>query len=242
MHPRVPLPILCENVDFLIREHEAVGFRETATLRSVLWVCSLYRRRGIGAFLLSGAPEVLRADLRRSAEVFLSWANRRGTEGIELGRLLPLFDGVGCGDETIPLRFKKLLDVPWAADREYEEDYLFTKFVLAAVVHGVDAPVTEGILSRYEEVAADIQDVRHAICAALCANDAGSFHHALEDYLTLRRDQNIAFSKEGRLMPEEAQTEAKVSVEGLALVRVGIREGLLHPPHNYPLVADLMIR
>lgn len=241
MYPDVSLPVLCENVDLLIREHEAVGFRETATFRSALRISSLYRRRGIGAFLVSGRPGILHANLRFSAQSFIGWTDRFGVKDVRLGALTPLFDAIGCGEEKAVAQFGRLVDTPWASDREYEEDYLFTLFCLVTSLRGTDASRTTDVLDRYRSVAAEVQDVRYDLCAALYERDASTYDSALEEYLMLQRVRFIALASTGRMQQEKVQTEAKVSVEGLALVRMGAREGL-ELSSNYPLVADLMVR
>jgi hypothetical protein len=210
-----------------------------ADFGQLLEVCRLYRIAGVAALFAAGDPTALRRALRKSARMCVFGLDLVPSAERITSKLLPFFDAVAAGDVEAACWLKALAPAAEPSPLEYEEDYLFVRFLMDHVCSdvGSDAAV---LLNRYRSVAAVIDDPRYGMCLALHERDAAAFGVYLEAFLESYLDRMRGIAEAGRMRPDRAATEGLCSVEGIALVRLARQAGL-RLDAEYPGVPSLAL-
>ncbi|WP_163991486.1 Imm49 family immunity protein [Pyxidicoccus caerfyrddinensis] len=195
-------------------------------LKEALRFCQNFRIAGIGSLLMSGTAARFHECLHASARAFVQFASAAPEAQKLTSRAEPFFDAVACGDTEAARELARLL--PRAADknREYEEDFLFVRFLMDHFFLGRDASEGRDLLERYEKVLEGSEDPRLAVCHALLAVDGAGFDDALTRMMNAREVRFGKLRDKEALEPEVLETEGYVSIEGLALVRLAVSKGL----------------
>ncbi|KYG07378.1 hypothetical protein BE21_02585 [Sorangium cellulosum] len=211
----------------------------TASQREVLRFCRTLRRRAICELLLLGLVGRFHLYLHKSGRAFLHFLRGSADAAKVTSRAEPFFDAIACLDLECAREQARSARSTWNERVEYEEDFLYVRFLMSA--HFLDAPATEltAMLARAEEVTEGRDDPRIAICSALLARDAGRFDDALSDLLDLREQRTTHLFDRGGAHEEEAATEGQIDVEGLALVRLAESRGIVTRP-EYPFIPSLL--
>ncbi|WP_158623825.1 Imm49 family immunity protein [Corallococcus llansteffanensis] len=202
-----------------------------ATQSQVLAFCGHLRLAGIGTLFLTGTPEVFHQRLKQSGEAFAWFLQGAEVLSKQTGSTLPFFDAIAAGDMATAGEVAREARHSWAQGEEYEEDFLFVEFLMQRFFLGASQDTCERLLARYEQALQGAEDIRLPLCQALVTRDAEGFEESLKGFLSERDDRFE--SNANSESPERLATEALLSVEGLALVRLAEREG-------FPLAEDYL--
>lgn len=172
---------------------------------------------------------------------FLERSRRQGNTGdfrLARSRWQSLYCAVAAADDALAGEIHALAPPDWVSDGEYEEDFAYHLFV-SQVATGADAPSRAAALARLEKALGDDESNRLEICRAIQAGDGKAFEDAIERLI----DQRAAEMREERLTASDDddgfEPLANIFIEGLALLRLATRTGLLSQPRDYPLCPSL---
>lgn len=195
-------------------------------LKDALRFCQNFRIAGIGSLLMSGTPMRLQECLHASARAFVHFSRSAPETQKLTSRAEPFFDAVACGDSEAARELGRLSPRTPDKNREYEEDFLFVRFLMDHYFLGMDAREGHALLERYEKVLEGSEDTRLTVCRALLAADGAGFDEALTRLME-ERDARFRKLRDKESVAEEVlATEGYVSIEGLALVRLAVSQGL----------------
>jgi len=196
------------------------------SLNDTLSFCRLCRIRGIAGLFLDGMGEPLHRELCRSGRALLHILPRMGDEKNATGRLFPFLDAVAAGDRECARAIAAIARATWNPDEEYEDDFLYVRFLMTHMLTGADVTKCADLLDRWGAVLDGASDVRFDLCCALLQHVAPDFEEALVSLLDEEKARYRRLSRAGALAQEIEATEANLSIEGIALVRVARANGL----------------
>jgi hypothetical protein len=211
----------------------------SVTHAELLRICESHRIVGIVGFLLDADPDELHGRLFDAGRAYLFGLGSMTGDEVIVSRALPLLDALACRDDRGALDIARLLaPVPWRADREYDDDFLF----MAWLAQWVREELAEGgrttelkarieLLTALEAVANGAP--RATLARALEDGDGQTFGTALEALLDAYQAHQRLLVARGAVSDEVAATLPYLCVEGLALLelaqRTGLRVALDHP-------------
>ncbi|ABF87293.1 hypothetical protein MXAN_7129 [Myxococcus xanthus DK 1622] len=201
-------------------------------LKEALRFCQNFRVAGIGSLLLSGTSARLHECLHASARAFVFFSRASEETKKLTSRAAPFFDAVACGDDESARELSRFSPASPDKDREYEEDFLFVRFLMDHFFLERTAQDGQVLLSRYEKCLEGTTDARLLVCQALLAADGDAFDAALTQMMEEREVRYRRLAEKETEAEEVLATEAYVSIEGLALVRLAVRAGL-KPQEDY---------
>ena len=226
MIPPTPLPLVLKNAGLTIEEAlPAVVSRQLRQAEMVAY-CGLYRRAGIARLLLSGRPQPFFEDLSRSARAFLYFLEGLSDDRKATSLSAPFLDAIACNDTGAAEAIARRSRTTWNPDEEYEEDFLFYRFLMGRFALGEPAAEVEALLGRWTALEGGSGGPRLALCKALQARDQVTFDEALAALLDERSHEVDSAREDGLLSPDDAPTTAKVLVDLLALLRCAGAAGL----------------
>ncbi|RYZ15427.1 MAG: hypothetical protein EOO70_06840, partial [Myxococcaceae bacterium] len=195
--------------------------------QDVLAFCRNQRLMGIGWLLLLCDTKRWQAHLSRSGRAFLALSNQsEGGWPVALSRMPPFFDALAALDwesaRELALRAPRERNV----EIEYEEDFLYVRFLMDFCVLQCSEEDARACLALFERVLQGSEEPRLQVCQALLARDEEAFQSSLEDFLAAEARRYVLLRERGRLPQETWATDARICVEGLALVVLAERAGL----------------
>jgi hypothetical protein len=196
------------------------------SLEDMLDYCRLYRIKGIAALFLGDPPAALLSELSKSGRAFLHFLRTTPETQKATSQALPFFDAVAATDTVCAREIAQASRPSWNAALEYEEDFLYVWFLMRHFFLDASHADSAALLERWNIVLDGSSDVRRDVCTAFLENDAGAFHAALSALLGREDAENRARAAKDGLPPELAATEASLSIEGLALLRLAEAKGL----------------
>jgi hypothetical protein len=231
------LPIAVKNSGAALEEYLPEVLRAPITQKPYLTVCRLYRRLAVGWLLMSADPEQFFTYLFKSARAYVHFLEFGPDAEKVTSRSEPFFDAVACRAQDAARIIASKTPVTLNPKREYEEDFLYMRFLMELYTGDAKPAQLEDLLVRWAALAGD-EDVRLALCRALLerkqkALDA-AIHHAVEEKV-----QGVAaLREEERLHPDEAPLFPHVSTEVLTWVELSGRVGL-KTRRNLPLAPSV---
>lgn len=204
----------------------SLGFRD------VLRFCQGFRIAGIGSLLLTGTATHLHSYLHKSARAFIHYLRQVGTRGWLASKADPFFDAAACGDIEAARELARL--APTTVDRkgEYEEDFLYARFLMDQFLPEGGARDGGALLQRYEQVLEGSADPRLDACRALLEGAAGGIDNALMQMMAERDARYLKLAEKESLAEEVLATERYLSIEGLVLVRLASSKGCVLPEEH----------
>jgi hypothetical protein len=202
-----------------------------------LALCLHYRVAAVSSLLLSASADDFHRHLRKSAMAF-TWYTASHATGISLARALPpILDALCTGDMGPATAIARQVGPHyWDSRSEYEEDFLYARFLCLHFLESSDTDEELRLVERYASLVGTSEEPRLTLIKAFVGADEHLFEQGLEQLLTERnaRYQRLAAKEQVPLW--ELATVGAVSIEGLALValaeRVGFRtrSDYLHVP------------
>jgi hypothetical protein len=217
------LPIVIKNAIFALPRVVQVIQRQATPLHRALDFCTEYRRRGIAELLLNARADVFLQNLQCSGTAFAFYLAQTADENKTASKCLPLFDAIASGDDATAKRISQLAATDWHKDDEYEDDFLYAHLLMGKFYLMTPHDQLVAMLTRYQALLDGADDPRFVIIKALVLGDDSEFAAGLETLLAARRDDYASGIDADQIDEEEASTEGKVFVEGIALVKLAMR-------------------
>jgi hypothetical protein len=218
--PTYFLPVFRKNATLELAERVGAVQGGTVTLGATLAFCQWYRIRGICALFLEGRADSFLADLHRSGRAFLHYLGNAPVAQKVTSRAAPFFDAIASGELACARDIARNSRLTWNAEEEFEDDFHYVLFLMKHFFLDGTAEECAAVLKRFAEILDGAPDPHFVICQAFAAGDAQQFGDGLAELL-----QNYESRYQKRLAAdavafEEAATEPKLCVEGLALVKL----------------------
>jgi len=196
---------------------------EKLSLDGVLMLCTHYRRVALCQWLVRLDVDGLFAGLANGAWLYGHWLAGNSDDAKRTSRLDPFFDAVVCGADEATQRIIAASRATWHQGREYEDDFCYAR-TLHACWSGHDDDA-ERQWARWRSVSGGGES-RFVVCTALLARNAADLTDAvvllLDEILAAIRERQAAESGD----PDAAVTTDRLSLEGLALLRLAHRRGV----------------
>lgn len=232
------LPVIRENAILTLQEMLPRLLPGPADRGTVLFFCQCYRQAGIANFLTYGTTAELFSALHRSGRAFAAFLSAASDDVKLTSQAAPFFDAVASGDDQAAADIASRSRPTWNADAEYEDDFLYVRFLMMMFYLSAGQPELAAILQRYEQVLDGEPDLRWEICRALLADDTPALDTALLELSGEVSRQVQAKIQAGVVTDGFADTERYIWVEGLALIRLARSKGLV-VAKDYPLAPSL---
>ncbi|MBW2737452.1 MAG: immunity 49 family protein [Deltaproteobacteria bacterium] len=220
------LSVFSNNATLELEEMLPAVLSSSVDLDSILQFCQHYRIRGICSLFLSDSAAEFLADLRKSGRAFLHFlANSRASDK-STSKAEPFFDSIASRDLVCAREIARNSRLTWNKNEEYEDDFQYILFLMNLFFLYATEEACERNLQRYEEILDGDADPRLDICRAFAVKDSEEFHVALGELLEAHESRYQRLSRVDAILPEEAATEGKLCVEGLALLNLAEMMGL----------------
>lgn len=219
------LPIAVKNSGTALEEYLPEVLKAPITQRPYLTVCLLYRRLAVGWLLMSADPERFFTYLFKSARAYVHFLEFGPDAEKVTSRSEPFFDAVACRDQEAARAIARKTPVTFNPKREYEEDFLYMRFLMDLYTGDSGPEQLEELLARWAALAGD-EDVRLELCRALLERNQKALDAAIGLAVAEKVQGFAALREEERLHPDEAPLFPHVSTEVLAWVELAERVGL----------------
>ncbi|ACB36326.1 hypothetical protein Lcho_4074 [Leptothrix cholodnii SP-6] len=200
--------------------------------RASVELCAKLRALAIMALLTTGESDKFLHNLVRSGRVREAYLRRMKQAGrtddhpLASGRMHGLIDAIASGDHALAHRIAWASPRSFQPRREYEDDFCCAQ-VLHRLVHGVQAAsVYQPFFERYEAALEGQPSARLEVLRALVSREQARFDAAFEALLQERHDSLAADLARCQLETPQVVAERRVYIEGLALLRLAIAQGL----------------
>jgi hypothetical protein len=213
------LAVIIENASYVLTRSVPLLLAPNVDRHRALAFCTQYRRRGIALMLQKGGAAGLHRDLQRSGAAYAAFLNRAEEVDKTASKAAPFFDAVACGDFSTARSIADRVAGSVHTDQEYEDDFLYIRWLMGRFVLGWDSAVLAALLTRYEALLDGAADARLLICQAFERSNAALFDSALLTLIEMRADDYARGIEAEQIVEEEWATEGKVFVEAVALAR-----------------------
>lgn len=221
------LPVFKANAEHDLRELEVLLRSDAVSAATLARACKLHRIHAIACLLMTADSAEFRRSLLASGRRLGAWLERRGEHGLALSRCTGWFDAVAADDWDGARKVARSLQrIEHDGAAEYEESYCYTRLLVSRLAaDGVHDSERMAILARYRALEGDEPDWRLELVTALENADQTEYEHALEELMLAERDRFDDLRAQDALPPDELDTLGYVSIEGVALWRLGLRAG-----------------
>lgn len=220
------LPVFLSNAEFFLTEQQPDIQKRCPGLEEILEFCQQYRRLGIATLLLEADPRAFHTALQKSAFAYLYFSNcaKEATKATGFA-MAPFLDAVASGNHDCAQAIARHSRGTWNRDEEYEEDFLYPWFLMNRYYLGATKAQVQAILSRYEEVVGENEDIRLLVCKSLNEGDGKAFARWLKVLIRSWSERYKKLMRSESIPEEEFSTEGQVFVEGLAVLGIADRLG-----------------
>lgn len=222
------LPIYIKNAEYNISKTITAFVSRKITFQEALVFSSHFRICAIGWLLLAYDVQKFSKFLHMAASSFRFYIEDAPTEAQVISHSDPFFDAVATGDGACAAAIARHSRPTWNPDYEYEDDFLHMRSMMKLVVPDEIAEDLSALLTRWEALLAGGQkDEKLNICKALHASDSEGFNQSFIQYLSDMKERNDRLARADRILPELAATNGRISIEGIALLRIAEARGLV---------------
>lgn len=235
------LPAIMGNADHELAETVPRVPAGRAPRRYMDFISRSYRLRGIASFLLTGSLQALADDFQKSATAWLCFLRSARDEEKAASRATALFCAVACKDFDTATEIARHSRYTFNRDEEYEDDFLYVALLMRRFLLGADDAESQQWVARLEAFLKGEPSPRLDVCRALLARDGNAFEDALQRRIAEHRAWLALAQERDALLEEEYATDGQLFVEGLALVCLAEKTGLL-VAEEHPLVPGIARR
>ncbi|MFE8605117.1 hypothetical protein [Archangium violaceum] len=213
-----------------------------------------YRVLGVCVLLQDANVEGFAAHLAKAGQARLSLlehASRaqlpRAPEDILASDNVGFSDALAAGDLKLARAIALLSPQLHATGLEYEEDFLFSRFLHLWTGEPRNEKDVRLLMERWEQIVDTGADLRLDVCQSLYTRNADRLADSIQALIEERKHELHAYRKQLDFDPEVAATTGKIYIDGLALLRLAEVEGipslpayellptLARVPHSTPL-------
>jgi hypothetical protein len=193
---------------------------KTPTFKIADLLCFSFRQNGSCEFLLTGDSKVYFDSLHKSAGCYLYFLKNGDESEKRTSINTPFFDAITAGLYDGVMEMSKYARKTWNDDCEYEDDFLYTHFLLNYFFPQSEAINCEQILTDYETVLAGDSDTRFDLCKSFFEKDPELFNESFVRFLDERKQEVSEAIDRERIGEDEWSWTKYISVEGLALLKL----------------------
>ncbi|HYO54546.1 Imm49 family immunity protein, partial [Archangium sp.] len=214
--------------------------------QAVLDLCLNHRRTAIALLLSALDDQGFRQNLYQSGRAY-AFLLRMAQQGYEAdpyftckSRAEPFWDAIAADDVESAREIASLTPIQWQQGLEDESDYRYVDFIQALLRSPNEMSLLEARLDAFARSLEGGDSARLGLCTALLQRDEQRFGSALLELL----DEHHHFYSElihaDSIAHEDAQTQAFVFIEGIALVKLA-RLLELHPRRQLRFIPDVTL-
>lgn len=223
--PASDLGIYLSNAQLELQEQLPSVVARKASLADTLNACRNCRLVAIAYLLLTGRAREFHHNLYKSGRAFLHFLRYEEDDKKCTSRAGPFFDAIASGDLDCAKAIALASRITWNPQEEYEEDFFYIAFLVSYFFLPDGKNRSKSFFQPYVKLAQAQPDIRADICIAFTEKDSAKFEASLELFLSDHQARHQRLQLAGAIPPEEMATEAKISVEGLALIRLAEMSG-----------------
>jgi hypothetical protein len=188
-------------------------------------MCTMFRKRGACVLLLTGDSDVYYLTAMQSAAAYLEYLGRAPEEDKVTSFAKPFFDSIAGGYWDAAREIAARSRASHHPDFEYEDDFLYVRFLQERFFLGATEAALMELLARYEAVGEGRPDVRLDLCRTFAGGDSDAFDETLQELLRRRADELESLVSRGGTTEEEATWLRPYSNEATALLKLAERLG-----------------
>jgi len=199
---------------------------------------TMYRSIGVAELLLRGVPDLLFVRQMQSASIFAFGLPGLTDDDKTTALAAPFWDAVSATYWDAARQIALASRMSHNPKREHEDDFLYVAFLMQRYFLAPEPDASDDEraaheeaqvqrLERWGEVLEGALDPRLPLCHALLDQDTEAFAEALLAMSDARTEDLSARGKRGRLSKEELAWLRPIWPQGLALLRLAEREGLV---------------
>jgi len=228
-----------ENAENYLKSYTTVAKDRQLTQMELLEACAMFRQRGICSLLLFGEPKTYHINTMQSASIYSQGIQKLNDSEIVTSRAKPFYDAIGSMYFDCAKVIAQNSSMEWKPDYEYEDDFLYVKFLMQYFFLDSGKIECEKILDGYEKSLEGANDIKLEICRSYISSDNALFEENILELLEQISD-DIESKIEQETMPEEVWAGIRYfSNEGLALLRLAELKGF-NTGVRYPLVPAIV--
>jgi len=189
-------------------------------------LCSFFRQHALCSYYLYHDSSILFSDLMKSAAAYIYFLENTSSNQIILSRAKPFYDAICGGYFDAAEKISKLSPFIWHKDKEYEDDFLFIKFIMQLFFSDAVKEDLDLTLDALNGELTDENLFRGDICRSLIDKNGELFRDSL-DILVQTRKAKIEKMIEDEAIAEEYWSWMRYfSSEATALVKLAEKMGL----------------
>jgi hypothetical protein len=203
---------------------------------AALAVSARLRALGVVSLLTTNDGNALHHQLVRSGRAWRHYLRRVDAEQAAddhhhcSGRTEPMLDGIAAGQFDLAREIASLSPERWREGHEYEEDHCVGRLLQILVMPEVDLASAAHVIERFQRYFTDDERPRLGTLQALLARDQAAFDVAFQASIDAFQRVNARKLEQGRLGELHEVAAARVFVEGLAMLRLAEKQGLVTAP------------
>jgi len=203
-------------------------------------LCVALRTTAVASLLVELDIDRFYHSLIRSALVRIHVLERtppnvqRMTRFCSVSRSASFFDAIAAGRTDLSSTIANLSSQEWMSRFEYEDDFLYARFLYDMVAAGPEAKHLPELLDRFEEVVDGTPSDQLDLCRLLLDPDRGGFEGTFNSMLSARTEW-VDFQRRSIGRDELAFAgEQHIWIEGLAILRLADSRGIaVEPEYRY---------
>lgn len=220
------LPVYRENARYYIEEFLDGLKSLKPSWDSAQEISKLYRTLAISSLFLDDDERAFFTNLSNSAYAFLYVGEKLKPQGFVVSKNGAFFDAVACRNDEAARRIARLCPVKHSPDFEYEDDFIFVSFLMKKYCLDAAPKELATMMARYEELLNGDHDPHFELCKALEGSDVELFNKSLGELIEKREAYYRKLTDDESISPEDAAIEAKLYVDGLALLNLAEKSGM----------------
>ena len=148
------------NSDFYLKRFipRLINFR--LDWKGIQEMTTAFRQRGVCSLLLYGVAKDFFINMMQSAGAFLHYLQRCSEEDKITSHCKPFFDAIGGGYWDCASAIARNSRMTWNQGYEYEEDFLYVKFLMSYFFLAADRSEIELIIQRFDDVQGGAEEER----------------------------------------------------------------------------------
>ncbi len=228
-------------------------YKDTLAYDTAFWMAGLYdsdypleqlgslslevsdklRVLAIIGLLTKGDNDLMCHNLIRSGNARVVFLKRLKLAKVEIdhhmcsGRYEPLLDSIAAGNFELAQQISAMSPSEWLKDHEYEDDYCYAQIIQRLIQAEISQNDIFPFLIQFKDYLNDEENARFDICKALINYDQVAFEEAFENLLDERELLIMKDKEEGQMEDPLIIAKRHIFIEGLALLRVAKKHGLL---------------
>lgn len=206
--------------------------------REIHALCAYFRMRGVCRMLAEGTVDGLHLNQMQDAGAYLHWLVQAQEAEKVTSLAQPFFAAIAAGYWQAAEQIATHSRMSHNPRFEHEDDFLYVFFVMQRYLRAASDAEQRRSLTDYERVLEGRRDLKLELCRALCDHAQDDFEDAFVELLKQRQRTLDVLCAEGKLTDEHLEWARPFATEGLALLRLGEREGFTLSGY-YPTIPEM---